>query len=209
MGVMETVETTKTSEMPETQATLEMPRAEDHGKARTAGTPPSPLATGRRTASSACVLLALIGWWGGVTLCELAEAWRVSDWERGLGASDRTPRPGPGALPSPRLLRQGAGVGPRRSLDLARFLWDEGVDADLERVPGVGPRTASAAREALAAAGFPGSGALPSPRGSPARRGSPSAGPEPDIGRPPPEPDPKPDAGARAGCNRPPAGAGG
>lgn len=59
------------------------------------------------------------------------------------------PGPSPSPLPFPRGLRRAAGVGPRRSVDLARFLWREGPDADLERLAGVGPRTARAAQAVL------------------------------------------------------------
>lgn len=51
---------------------------------------------------------------------------------------------------SPRILRRAAGVGPRRSVDLARYLWCEGPDADLEGLASIGPRTAEAVREVLA-----------------------------------------------------------
>lgn len=77
----------------------------------------------------------------------------MESWEATLGSSPRLPRAGAGALPHPRALRQADGVGPRRSLDLSRYLWREGADADLEALRGVGPRTAASARRVLSSSG--------------------------------------------------------
>ena len=94
-------------------------------------------------------MLALVGWWSGALICEAAEAERAWRWWRegprlagGPWASDLP-------LAYPRALRRAAGIGPRRSVDMARYLWREGPEAELESLAGVGPRTALAARGVL------------------------------------------------------------
>jgi len=117
----------------------------------------------------------LIGWWAGALVAERSEALAADRWARALQAWQGSPR---SALAHPRALRRGPGLGPRRSVDLARYLWHEGPDAELEDLAGVGPRTARAARAVLletpigieagwplAGAGAPHHGATPSGAG--------------------------------------------
>jgi hypothetical protein len=63
--------------------------------------------------------------------------------------------PGTNGPPGPRHLRAVPGVGRKRSLDLARALWDAGLEPwdapALERVHGIGPVTASAVARAFSA----------------------------------------------------------
>ena len=92
-------------------------------------------------------ILLLVGWWAGALAAERSEALAAGRWAQALEAGLAPTRP---ALPHPRALRRASGVGPRRSVDLARYLWDQGPEANLEGLVGVGPRTARAARAVLA-----------------------------------------------------------
>lgn len=103
-----------------------------------------------RRGTRGLALIWLVGWWAGALASEQQGALAATQWALALG-----PVAGPfqttgSLLPHPRCLRGAAGVGPRRSVDLARYLWREGADADLEALAGIGPRTARAAREVLA-----------------------------------------------------------
>lgn len=91
--------------------------------------------------------LLLVGWWFGTLVAERSEALAAGRWALALESEQGRTRP---ALPHPRALRRASGVGPRRSVDLARHLWDQGPEAELEDLDGVGPRTARAARAILA-----------------------------------------------------------
>ena len=121
----------------------------------------SPRGVARGRGGSLALIL-LVGWWGGTLVSEHREALAATRWsqahELGRGAL-----PAESWLPHPRALRRAAGVGPRRSVDLARYLWAEGPDADLEALAGIGPRTARAARQALAEAPTAPLGALGPP----------------------------------------------
>lgn len=101
----------------------------------------------------------VLGCWIGANL---ALAWERlvmgPAWER-LAVNGLCPRAVPfrdlPVLPYPRALRQAHAVGPRKALDVARYLWEEGPDADVTAVPGVGESTAIGLREALDRLGTP------------------------------------------------------
>lgn len=74
-------------------------------------------------------------------------------------AGHAPPGPAPSSLPllaSPRTLRRAEGVGAVRATVIARALWRLGPEIDLEQIPGVGPRTAEAARRSIAPMGSQG-----------------------------------------------------
>lgn len=97
-----------------------------------------------------CVLPLLAGWWLGATAAEVAEVHELRAAAARPGPWPRVERLGAlPALPYPRALRAARGVGRRRSVDLARYLWDHGPDAAIEALSGFGPKTAAAAREVL------------------------------------------------------------
>ena len=99
------------------------------------------------------VLACLVGWWMGVILCTTLERCAglpaaVARLESGPAPRVRAPASAP-LLPYPRALRAARGVGRRRSVDLARFLWEKGPEAPIETLPGFGPKTAAAARSVI------------------------------------------------------------
>lgn len=107
----------------------------------------TPVSRGTPVPQGMPAILLLVGWWAGALVAERSEALAAGRWALALEAGRTWTRP---ALPHPRALRRASGVGPRRSVDLARYLWDHGAEADLEGLVGVGPRTARAARAVLA-----------------------------------------------------------
>ncbi|MEM9380863.1 MAG: hypothetical protein AAGB93_12995 [Planctomycetota bacterium] len=111
---------------------------------------------------SGALLAALVGWWGAALAGDVAERREAHALEalRAASASEEAP-PAPGGgstgtpppLPYPRALRAARGIGRRRSVDLARFLWEHGPEAPIETLRGFGPTTASAARGVVEALG--------------------------------------------------------
>ncbi|MEM8709327.1 MAG: hypothetical protein AAGG01_00130 [Planctomycetota bacterium] len=99
-------------------------------------------------------LLWVVGWSAGILIGDLTEGLRVRRALQGLSGPDwdvRHALDGHGAPAAyPRWLRQARGVGRRRSVDLARYLWFEGPDAPPEGLPGIGQKTGASVRSALA-----------------------------------------------------------
>ena len=101
------------------------------------------------------VLACLVGWWAGAVLCaaqeqRLALPAAVARLDIGPAPRVRALESIP-VLPYPRALRAARGVGRRKSVDLARFLWEEGLEAPIDTLPGFGPKTTAAARSVVEA----------------------------------------------------------